>query len=228
VITKTFEKEQAIALRTQGYTYSEIIAIVPVSKSTLSLWLHDVGLAKKQLQRLTEKRHQAQIRGGQARRDTRIAETELIFADAKTELGTLSKRDLFVIGVALYWGEGTKQKTYRPSVRLCFTNSDPDMVRTFMKWMRLCTDVPDSDIGVEVYIHDNYKMKTAEFKRYWLGITGLAEQNVIGVVYKKHNPKTKRKNCTDTYKGLVAIKVKRSTMLNRRVQGCINAIVQSL
>ncbi len=38
------EKEKAIALRKQGKTYSEILAKIPVAKSTLSLWLHDVGL----------------------------------------------------------------------------------------------------------------------------------------------------------------------------------------
>ncbi len=228
MIIKSLEKKKAITLRKKGLTYTEILALVPVAKSTLSLWLQDVGLAKKQTQRLTAKRYAAQVRGGQARRDKRISDTEEIFLDAQKEVGKLTTRDLFMIGVALYWGEGTKQKTYRPSVRLCFTNSDPDMVRVFMKWIREFTNVRDEDIGLEIYIHDNHKDQTSEFQKYWLGVTELHSTNVLGIVYKKHNPKTARKNSADSYRGLVAIKVRRSTMLNRRVQGCINAIVQSL
>ena len=44
---KTAEKARAIQLRKQGKTYSEIMKEAPVAKATISLWLHDVQLAKK-------------------------------------------------------------------------------------------------------------------------------------------------------------------------------------
>mgnify|MGYP000140241659 CR=1 FL=1 len=40
---KSLEKEKAITMRKEGKTYSQILAVVPVAKSTLSLWLQDVG-----------------------------------------------------------------------------------------------------------------------------------------------------------------------------------------
>ena len=52
MLAKIEEKQKAIALRKRGYSYSEILAEVPVAKSTLSLWLRSVGLAKKQKQLL--------------------------------------------------------------------------------------------------------------------------------------------------------------------------------
>jgi transposase len=63
---KVKEKEIAIELRRQGYSYSEILKRVPVAKSTLSLWLRSLGLAKQQKQRLTEKRLAALKRGWEA------------------------------------------------------------------------------------------------------------------------------------------------------------------
>jgi hypothetical protein len=48
MIPKFTEKEKAIKLRKSGATYSEVLREVPVSKSTLSLWLRDVGLSKTQ------------------------------------------------------------------------------------------------------------------------------------------------------------------------------------
>jgi len=38
MISKTEERLQAIKLRQQGYSYNEILAEVPVAKSSLSLW----------------------------------------------------------------------------------------------------------------------------------------------------------------------------------------------
>ena len=35
-------------LRREGMTYSEILKIIPVAKSTISLWLREVGLSKKE------------------------------------------------------------------------------------------------------------------------------------------------------------------------------------
>ena len=65
-------KARAIKLRKQGNTYSEILRIIPVAKSTISLWFHEVNLAEYQKQRITEKRIEGQKRGAMARRTQRI------------------------------------------------------------------------------------------------------------------------------------------------------------
>jgi transposase len=68
MLTKLKEKETAIELRKQGYSYSEILKKVPVAKSTLSLWLRSVGLAERQKQRLTEKKRKGQLKGAQTKK----------------------------------------------------------------------------------------------------------------------------------------------------------------
>jgi hypothetical protein len=50
--SKRREREQAIAFRQQGLSYSEIRQRVPVAKSSLSVWLRQVGLSEWQRQRL--------------------------------------------------------------------------------------------------------------------------------------------------------------------------------
>tara|TARA_B100000745_G_C20089455_1_gene372360 strand:- start:374 stop:1063 length:690 start_codon:yes stop_codon:yes gene_type:complete len=227
MIAKRKEKEQAITLRKQGRTYDEILEIVHVSRSTLSLWLRDVGLSKPQKQNITKRRKEAQLRGAQARYRMRIEQTKEIFSECEKEVGNVSDRDLFMIGVALYWAEGAKEKEYRPSERACFANSDADMVRIYMKWIRTFTDVSDDDIELIIHIHDNHKHRLDELRTYWLGVTNLSPENLATPVYKKHKPKTNRKKVGETYKGLVAIRVKRSTILNRRIQGWVRGIIHS-
>src|SRR3989344_520494 len=96
-------KEKAISLRREGRSYSEILKVVPVAKSTLSLWLRDVGLSKRQKQQLTAKKIAAAKRGGAMRKKMRETETKKIHDIAEEEVGNITKRDLWLIGTALYW-----------------------------------------------------------------------------------------------------------------------------
>jgi hypothetical protein len=222
---KIKEKDNAIKLRKQGKSYNEIMAVVPVAKSTLSLWLRDVGLSKKQTQLFSIKKRLAQLRGGEARHTDRLERTAVVMDEAKNMIGNLTKRERLLIGTALYWAEGSKEKTYRPSVRLDFANSDPDMIRFHVAWLREVLGVSDSDIQVTLHIHENRLQELEDFKSYWLNATNLTLENYTKPVIKRHKPKTKRHNVADTYHGLVAIRVRRSTMLNRRILGWIHGII---
>ena len=113
MISKIVEKEKAIALRRQGKTYSEILAEVPVCKSTISLWLHSVNLAKHQKQRITQKRTDARLRAIATKRQQRIDRTTAIVDKAKIEIGAVTQRELWLLGTALYWAEGAKQNEWR-------------------------------------------------------------------------------------------------------------------
>lgn len=225
MISKTPEKEIAIKLRKQGKSYREIMAIVPVAKSTLSLWLRDVGLSKKQTQLFSLKKKQAQLRGGLARHIDRVERTAFVVDEAKNMIGTISTRERLLIGAALYWAEGSKEKSYRPSVRLEFANSDPTMIHFYTNWLREILGVLDADIQMTLHIHENRISELDIFTKFWLKATGLKIDNVQKPVIKKHIPKTKRHNIADTYHGLVAIRVRRSTMLNRRILGWIHGII---
>jgi len=133
MIRKMEESKKAINLRKRGHSYSEILKEVPVAKSTLSLWLRSVGLSKRQEQRLTEKKFAAALKGAQMRRKLRLTITEEIKNEAKDEIGSISNRDLWLIGIILYWAEGAKQKEHNPSQKVKFSNSDPKAIKIFLK-----------------------------------------------------------------------------------------------
>src|SRR3989344_7141328 len=100
---KESEKTKAIELRKKGFSYVEILKSVPVAKSTLSLWLRSVGLSKKQKQRLTEKKLSSMQRGWTKWRNQRIDLTEKIKKSARRDVRKISERELWLIGIALYW-----------------------------------------------------------------------------------------------------------------------------
>lgn len=217
--TLSTEKEEAIRLRKQGKTYNEILEVIPVAKSTLSLWLRDVGLAKKQQQRITERRILARQKGSLARKNDRIMREEQIIASARNEIGMLNDRELMLVGASLYWAEGCKAKPHKISQGLDFGNTDVRMVLVYIAWLTRSLSVDVGRIGASIYIHENCKHRIDEVRRYWLRATGLPATCIRYICYKKNLIKTKRKNVGDAYNGLFRIKVTASTDLNRKVQG---------
>lgn len=224
---KVEEKHEAIKLRKAGRTYSEILAQIPVAKSTLSEWFKSVQLATAQKQRLTKKRKEASLRGSLARRNNRLAEIKLFTKEGAADLAHVSDRELWLIGVVLYWAEGSKQYEHSPSAGVTFTNSDSKMVHIFLKWLAYM-NVPPSAITFELYIHETRASETSSFKRWWANELGISPTLFNRVYLKKGNPKTKRKNIADLYHGLVRIRVSSSTTLNRRINGWVQGIVASL
>jgi len=223
MVIKEQERGKAINLRKQGLSYNEILREVPVAKSTLSVWLKDIGLAKAQKQRLTEKRRAAQQKAQQACRNIRITREAAIIEEAQQEIGNISKREFWLIGAALYWAEGSKQKTNLVSQRVCFNNSDPKMILLFDKWMREVCGRERRGIAYSLYIHTTGDVERA--KKFW---SKLLDTAIEKVYFKKGNPKTNRKNIQDSYYGLLRIEVLKSTDLNRKIKGWNLGIIDGL
>ncbi len=227
MIKKTQEKEKAIALRKQGKTYSDILKAIPVAKSTLGIWLKDAKLSKSENQKFTEAKRLASLRGGQAKKNQRIERQNKIFSEAKSEIINLSKRELFLIGVALYWAEGSKEKDYCPGSPLRFANSDPYMIKLFLNWLKEA-NINKKRICFDIYLHDNNKHCVSKVIEYWSHRTGFSKR-LFRVYFKKNIPNTKRKNIhPDTYFGLVRIYVKESSELVRKINGWVEGIIEHL
>lgn len=222
MIEKKTEKEEAIKLRKQGFSYSEILKLVPISKSTLSVWLRDIGLAKRQKQKLTEKRRLAQIKAQEACRNKRIEKEKEIIRLAKKQIKIISKRDLWILGSALYWAEGTKQKKNNVSQKVTFNNSDPNMILLFNKWLLEACKLPLERLAYSIYIHRT--ADTEKAKKYW---EKLLKTKIEKIYFKDHKPRTNRKNIDENYNGLLRIDVRKSTDLNRKIHGWVLGIIEN-
>ncbi len=221
---KTLLKKEAIRLRKLGYSYSEILKTVSVSRSSLSLWLRTITLSPKQVSRLTSKKVNYFLLGGKARREIRIRQTKEIVNNAKREILSINNDILRVIGSTLYWAEGSKQKEKNISQGIIFANSDYLMIRLFIKWAKECLSVKDSDFKFEIYIHDSKKKEVNNIRTFWSDRTGFPLGMFGKIYFKKANPKTQRRNIGSSYFGLLRVKVSKSTNLNRKVSGWIEGI----
>lgn len=212
-------------MRQEGRSYREIRAEVPVSKSTLSLWLKDVPISEEQRALLERKRTDAGQRRATALRARRIATQRRIRAEAAAQIGELSERELLIAGVVAYWAEGSKSKPWRQRDHVQFVNSDATMVRLFVRWLE-SHGVAREDMIFRIMIHENADYAAA--LRFWASEVGVAEGEFRRPTLKKHNPRTVRKNSGSSYVGCLTINVRRGTELYRWIAGWYEGIVEAL
>lgn len=225
---KLDKREEVIKLRNKGFSYSEIRQIIRVFKSSLSLWLKDIILTEEQIKRLRRKGDVARSLGSKALKDARIKRQKIIIRNSILEVRQLEMVDLWLIGTILYWAEGNKQREYRPSQRVCFSNSDPLMLNLFLKWLRVSLKLPIDRIVFEIYIHETYKKTRKKLSKYWSDTTRFPLSKFNKVYYKKNKVNSYRKNRGESYNGVLRISVKRSTDLNRQITGWIYGVCEKL
>ncbi|MFG2431522.1 hypothetical protein [Streptomyces sp. NPDC048590] len=213
-------RERARELRLQGMTYDRIQMELGCSKSSISLWVRD--LPKPERKRTSEDASAIARRGWEATLKRREAERQETKRAAAAEFETMTDRELFAVGVALYWAEGSKSKPHRPQERVTFINSDPDMISMYLAWLRLL-GVPSEHLRFHVHIHETADATAAE--RYWADLTGAAPSAFGKTTLKKHSPKTNRKNTGEGYRGCLVVRVLKSADLYRRIEGWWYGIV---
>ncbi len=132
---KDTTKTKAFNLRRQGESINSIAKKLSISKSTASVWCRDVVLSETQLKVLSEKSNtraiSALLHASEKKRSERIIATEKEIRIGKQNVGRLSTRDIFMVGLGLYWGEGYK----KGSQELGFTNSDPALILFYIQWL---------------------------------------------------------------------------------------------
>ncbi|MGR4883398.1 hypothetical protein ACIPUC_28860 [Streptomyces sp. LARHCF249] len=207
-------RAKARELRLQGLTYDQIQLELGCSKSSISLWVRD--LPKPERRRSSEEASAIAKRGWERTLQLRDTERCRTKEQAAAEIGVLSDRELFILGVGLYWAEGSKDKPYERRERAVFVNSDPDMISVYLAWLRLL-GVEKEHVRYFLMIHESADV--AEAESFWAGFVGADPSQFTKTTLKRHNPTTRRKNTGEEYRGCLAVRVLKSADLYRRIEG---------
>lgn len=160
------KKSEAIRMRKEGASYSQIKEKIKVSKSSLSIWLRDMPLPEKRLRELRDWNATRIERFSNTMRHKRETRWLKVRERAAKDIKTLSKREILIAGLFLYWGEGSKTVTTCTSL----SNTDPAMIRFFMFWLQ--------ELGVsrdcfKVHVHLYTDMDIQAELKYWSKALGL-------------------------------------------------------
>lgn len=153
------DKFKTYKLRIKGKSYNEITRVLGVPKSTLSGWFKDLELPTEAQNRLQERVHAASLKGllKRNKQQTILAETRSKeFRNmGESMIETINKRDLLIVGASLYWAEGYKRpRVINGKQKTChnvsLTNSDPDLISIFIRFLREICEVPEEKINIWV------------------------------------------------------------------------------
>lgn len=214
-------KHQAKQLRLQGKTYTEITKRIGVPKSTLSGWFRALKIPQKVEQNLMSKRQQSwrkTIVDFNKKRAVKIKQQHTSAQDHYAlEVGKLSKRELKLVGVALYWAEGYK----RGKDSVVFCNSDPAMIQLMMKFFRDVCNMQENKLKVQVHIHRNISVKKTT--KFWSNITKVPICNFRKPLYQiSKSSKNKRPKNRLLY-GVCRIIIHDVSLVDR-INGWINGL----
>ncbi len=160
------DREKALALRKEKQmSYSQIKKTLGISKSTLSYWLRDYPLSEKKIKKLQrqgwEKSEVSRERFRNTMRRKRQERIEGVYKKQKKTILPLNQRELFISGLFLYWGEGTKCR--RNSLEIA--NSDPVLIKFFIYWLVEILSIPREKIRIHLHLYSD--MRIEREINYW-------------------------------------------------------------
>jgi len=193
-MSKVTEREKARALRREGKSVGEIQVEVGVSKGSVSRWVRDIELTPEQIKELRD-RNPCYNRGGNFGSNG-LREKHKAIREQFQERGREDAKkgdNLHRMGCILYWAEGAKNRT-----TLSFGNSDNEMMKLFVRFLRKCFGVAEEDITVRIQCYSDVNVREAE--SYWLSELGLNKTSLRKSVIdcrprsSKHKGKARKLN----------------------------------
>ena len=217
-------KEKAKNYRAEGYSYGMISEKLGLSKSTLSGWLKNIPYkpSEKAIARIGVGRTKsAQIKHKQ--KIDNILEME---NSAKIELGKISKRDLWLLGIGLYLGEGTKSFE---NIRII--NSDPEIIKIAIRWLKRICGLSEGNFTIAIHAYpDNNIVDTIN---YWTKTTNIPIKQ-FGKTYIDRRMNKTNKNKRKLPYGTALLTVKSNgrkefgVILHRRIMGWIKSVSRQI
>jgi hypothetical protein len=183
-------RAKAFKMRIAGKSYNEINVALGVPKSTLNSWFSGLVLSDKAQVRLKNRSRQGTLNGFVKRNKLQTKEAEKRAKStqriAKAEIPTLTKRDLKIIGATLYWAEGYKRLQVidgkeRMSHIIRFVNSDGQMIRVFIRFLREIFNIPADKIHLTMRLFPH--INENEARNYWMEMTGIGKERFYKTTY---------------------------------------------
>jgi len=177
--------------RDEGAPIKEIARRVGVAASSVSRWVRDIELTAAQEQELLRRNpaYNRQLSGTVIQAANRRAERIAYHEEGRCL--ALRGDSCHVAGSMLYWAEGEKDRN-----ALRFYNSDPEMVRFFVVFLKTYFDLRDEEIRITCNLFADHVQRQREIEQFWLEVAQLPESSLgksYVNVYSKHSKK-KRTN----------------------------------
>ena len=132
-------------------------------------------------------------------------------------IGKVTKRDLTIAALCLFWGEGSKTGS-----RFTFINSDPGMIKIMKSFLTDILHVEENRIRATIQINHIHQPRIKEITSFWSKHLGLPLKYFKKPHFIMVTPKKVYDN-QDVYKGILRLQVLRGSNLQYKMLGLIEA-----
>lgn len=221
-MSKSRQKIDARLLRQQGVSIKKIAKLLLVSISSVSVWCRDIVFSEEEKKKIFANGYimgtRARFEAIERRKEAKKKEVTNIRTTAKKEVGALTHRELFLVGTALYWGEGFKKDSL-----VGLANTSPYIIKLYIRWLKQCFHIKQEDLIVRVTINYERVIETERIEKYWSQQLEIPRSQFSKCYYQKTKLK-KIYSDASGYKGVIRIKVRKSISLLRKIEGYIHAL----
>lgn len=222
-MAKFQEKIKAQQLRREGWSVNAIAENLKVSKGTVSLWCLEIVLTKRQKDILKKNAikagHKGRMIGANMNRQKKLERIKFYERLGTEVIKKMSERDLFMIGLGLYWGEGVKSD----KSSLAFVNSDQEAILFMYKWFSVVFNVKKEEFMPRIFINEIHKPRIKKVLKFWSNLLELPIEQFGNPVLLKMKQKKVYDNY-DNYYGILSLKVRKSSDLKYRILGLLKAV----
>jgi transposase-like protein len=206
---KTEERERARTMRRdEGAPIKEIARRVGVAPSSVSRWVRDIELTPAQEQELLRRNpaYNRQLSGTAVQAANRRAD-RIAYQEEGRSLA-LRADSCHVAGCMLYWAEGEKDRN-----ALRFYNSDPEMVRFFVFFLKKYFDLRDEEIKITCNLFADHVQRQREIEQFWLEVAQLPEYSLGKSYVNAYSKHSKKKRTNRLPYGTVRVTVCRTRVV---------------
>ncbi len=182
-MAKLKDRERALELRKKEMSYSQIKKALKVSKSTLSYWLRDYPLSKERIRELRDCNEQRIEKCRNTKRKKKKKRLEEFCKEQKKLIFPLNKREFYLSGLFLYWGEGTKTSEARISI----SNSNPAVISFFILWLDNGLNIPKNRLKIHLHLYKD--MNINKEIEYWSNVIKISKKQFNKPYIKKTSSK---------------------------------------
>jgi len=220
-MAKSKQKIDSRILRRQGISIKKIARQLCVSVSSVSVWCRDITFSDEEKKKIFRDGYMmgspARFNAIERRKELKRKEIANLHLVSKNEVGNLTLREIFLIGAALYWGEGFKKDSL-----VGLASTSPYIILFYIRWLQSCFQIAKKDLIVRITINYEREKDTERIERYWSEQLNIP-RNQFSKCYYQQTKLIKKYENPEGYKGVIRIKVRRSISLLRKIEGYIYA-----
>jgi hypothetical protein len=212
-------------MRKEGGSIRDIASCLGVSRGSVSVWCSDIILSEEQINSLHEKMirgsYRGRLLGSAIQKQKRIDKITLYEQEGFLTVGNITERELLMLFLGLYLGEGAKTGNC-----FQFVNSNTELIKIVIKCLKEIFNIHPNRIYCHILLNKLHETRKYFIEKEWSRVLDIPKKQFCKtIIIESKNKKIYENN--KVYLGTLVLRVKRSSELQYKILGLAKGLISS-